>query len=94
MSGLEQIRPVRLSLSASQKNQIMCASQQLKINCRDQFLRRVAKVLECCSQPPSHNDVTHTIRMVMMDIPASEILISRGDTSSDDEFESDCRRRY
>ena len=53
----EQIRPAaRLSLSASQKNQIMCASLQLKINCRDQFPRRVAKVLECCSQPPSHND--------------------------------------
>ena len=86
-----------VKLTPVQRNQIMCASQQLRRNARDLFLRQVAKALECCAQPPSSNDITQVLRIVMMATPTADVLVSQttGTTTGDDnEYFRECRRRY
>jgi hypothetical protein len=85
-----------LRIMPAQRAQIEAAAATIRnINTRDLFLRQVAKVLECCAQPPAPNDVTQALRMCMMTVPSSQVLATRGDTSGDDEeFFGDCSRRY
>ena len=85
-----------LRIMPAQRAQIEAAAATIRnINTRDLFLRQVAKVLECCAQPPAPNDVTQALRMCMMTVPASQVVATRGDTSGDDEeFFGDCSRRY
>jgi hypothetical protein len=61
-----------LKLTASQKNQIMCAAQRLRINSRDQFFRAVNRILSSCpQQPTSNNDVIRACDLAMQVIPTS-----------------------
>ena len=85
-----------VKIMPAQRAQIEAAAATIRnINTRDLFLRQVAKVLECCAQPPAPNDVTQALRMCMMTVPSSQVLATRGDTSGDDEeFFRDCSRRY
>jgi hypothetical protein len=86
-----------VKLTPVQRNQIMCAAQQLRMNARDLFLRQVAKALECCAQPPSSNDITQVLRIVMMATPTVDVPVSQttGMTTRDDnEYYQDCGQRY
>jgi hypothetical protein len=80
-----------LKLSPSLQNLIVCESNRLKINSRDRFIRRVADVLKAAPQPPGRNEIIQAIRLVMRDIPTSEVLI-HGDPAGDPDNEY--RRRY
>jgi hypothetical protein len=80
-----------LKLSPSLQNLIVCESNRLKINSRDRFIRRVADVLKAAPQPPGRNEIIQAIRLVMRDIPTSEVLI-HGDPAGDEDNEY--RQRY
>ena len=84
-----------LKLTASQKNQIMCAAQRLRINSRDQFFRAVNRILASCPQPISNNDTLRACDLAMQVIPTSEILVSPslGATTGDEDDYYE-RRRY
>jgi hypothetical protein len=85
-----------VKIMPAQRAQIEAAAATIRnINTRDLFLRQVAKVLECCAQPPSRNDITQALRMCMMTVPSSQRLAMNGDTHGDDEeYYNDCARRY
>jgi hypothetical protein len=63
-----------VKIMPAQRAQIEAAAATIRnINTRDLFLRQVAKVLECCAQPPAPNDVTQALRMCMMTVPSSPV---------------------
>lgn len=83
-----------LKLTPSQKNQIVCTANRLRINSRDQFYRAVNRILSSCPQLPiSNNDVLRACDLVMQAIPTSEIMITRSiGATTGDEDEYYCRR--
>jgi hypothetical protein len=82
-----------IQLTPAQRNQVMCAANTLKINCRDAFFRGVARVLGSAPMPASNNDVTRAIAMCLEMVPAQDVIISRSTTPEEctEYYES---RRY
>jgi hypothetical protein len=83
-----------VKLTASQRNQLMCTAQRLRINSRDVFFRAVNRILSTCPQPVSNNDMLRACDLALEIIPSSDVIISRsmGPTNDDDFYEQIVRR--
>jgi hypothetical protein len=66
-----------IRLSPSQKVYVTATAATLKIHVQDRFLRSVARILEGCPQPVCMNDCIRACQVVLDDIPASDVIISR-----------------
>jgi hypothetical protein len=84
-----------LKLGPALQNIILCEASRLKINSRDEFVRRVADVLKSAPTPVSRNDVIQAVRVILRDTAHEDILISHSTSTSEEEFDDyEYRRRY
>jgi hypothetical protein len=73
-----------VKLTASQRNQLMCAAQRLRINSRDTFFRAVNRILSTCPQPITNNDMLRACDLAMEIIPTQDVIVSRSNGPTND----------